>query len=83
MQIRPDQMEPFQHQSQQAFEERLTAHIRERYGACLVMTSEGVFQVSELTEDCVLNMIVESINRARAYGLTWESSTAAYTVSCT
>jgi hypothetical protein len=79
MKIRPEQMKSFHYHIQLAFEERLMTHIRERYGTLTMRTSQGDFQISQLSDDCVLAMIRLSIKRALAYGITWESSTAAYT----
>lgn len=79
MKIRPKQMDVLDDYGRQSFEKRLAEHVRTHYAARPVGTSAGVFQVSELPMDCLLAMVRHSIERARGYGITWESAAAAYT----
>lgn len=78
MEIRPEQMAALDKTSQESFEARLIRHIRTKYASVAIGTTAGNIAVSELSGDCLAGMVHHGISRALAYGLTWESSIAAY-----
>ena len=73
MVIRRDQMDAFDGYAQGNFEQRLAEHVRTRYADRPVGTSAGACPVSGLSADCLLQMVRYSIDKAREYGITWES----------
>jgi len=76
--IRREQMAAFDDASQEEFERRLAEHVRTCFAASSIDTSAGDFALSGLSAECVRAMVRHSIQKAKGYGLTWESSIAAY-----
>lgn len=77
--LRAEQIEKFDEYSRKGFEERLARHVRMRYADVRVSMPAGVFPVSELPAECLAAMVRQSIEKARQYGISWESATASFT----
>lgn len=78
MLIRAEQMNAFETAAEEKFERRLAAHLRENYGAAVVRLPDSELTVGELPEDVLLSLVKNSIERARQYELTFESSISAF-----
>jgi hypothetical protein len=73
-------MEALARQSERDFENRLVEHVRTRRGKLKVPTPAGGTAVAELPESEIRQMVRLGIAKARQYGMTWQSSVAAFTV---
>lgn len=79
--VQPHQMEALARQSERDFENRLIEHVRRtRRGQLKVPTPSGAITVAELPESKMREMVRCGIAKARRYGMTWQSSIAAFTV---
>lgn len=76
--IRAEQMSVFQTAAEENFERKLAAHLLANYGAAVVHLPETDSAVGELSEETLHSLVKISIERARSYGLTFESSISAF-----
>lgn len=63
-----------------AFERRVALYLREHHAAEVVTLPEGERAVEDLDDETLLRMARSGIARARAYGMSWESSITAFVV---
>jgi hypothetical protein len=83
--IRAEQMKAFRPAAEAAFERRVAAYLRGEHAAEVVLLPAGEDgvderEVKDLDDETFLKMVRAGIARARAYGLTWESSITAFVV---
>lgn len=78
MLIRAEQMQVFEIAAEDNFAQRLAAHLRENYAAAIIRLPDSESAVGELPEEKLNSLVRVSIERARSYRLTYESSIAAY-----
>ncbi len=76
--IRAEQMAVFQTAAEENFEQRLAAHLRKDYANSVIHLPETDSTVSELSAETLHSLVKISIERARSYGLTFESSISAF-----
>jgi hypothetical protein len=79
-QIREEQMQAFQREADVVFERRLAGEIRARQADTVVRLPGRTLTVRELPEATLQEMVRDGIERARGYGMTFESSLAAFVV---
>ncbi len=77
--IRSQQMEVFESAAQEDFVRRLATHLRENYADSLVRLPDQESVVKELSEETLDSLVKISIERARKYEITFESSISAFT----
>jgi len=80
MEIRKDQLTTFKDRADAQFENRLTAHLSQRHGNLLVYTKPVPRRIRVLSLSELLPLVRVCIDRARRWGMAWESSIAAFTV---
>jgi hypothetical protein len=80
MVVRPKQMAVFAEEANQRFERHLADHLRERHGNLPVHTSTSTMPLKSIEDSDLLALVRECIDKARGWGLTWESSIAAFAV---
>jgi hypothetical protein len=83
--IRPEQLEVFRPVAEAAFERRVIEYLRENHADEVVVLPAGEREKKEIEvkglDDETLNKLVRTgIDRARSYGMTWESSITAFVV---
>jgi hypothetical protein len=76
--IRNEQMAVFEQTAEESFERRLAAHLREDYLTAVVRLPEMESTVSDLPDETLKLLVSVSIERARSYELTFESSISAF-----
>lgn len=76
--IRAEQMDVFRSAAEENFEQRLIRHLRENYADSVVRLPETESPLSELSEETLHSLVKVSIERARSYGLSFESSISAF-----
>lgn len=64
--------------TEENFIRRIAAHIREEYAKSVVKLPDSELAVEELPEDTLHLMVRGAVEKARSYGLTFESSIAAF-----
>jgi len=79
MLIRAEQMSVFELTAEEKFARRLAAHLLENYGQAIVRLPDSESALAELPEEILHSLIKNSIERARRYELTFESSISAFT----
>lgn len=80
LKIRREQIKAFQPVADAAFVRRLAAHVRAEHAEAPVFLPEGETTVELLTDERLHEMVGRGVERARAYGMTWESSITAFVV---
>lgn len=78
--IRAEQMRAFKTAAETAFLRGLVRHLRENHAEEEVVTPAGEFRVEELDDETLLRMAGAGVERARRYGMSWESSLTAFVV---
>ncbi len=79
MQIRAEQMTVFETTAEDNFGRRIARHLLENYGAAIVRQPDvEPLTVDELSSEELDSLVKVSIERARRYGLTYESSISAF-----
>ena len=71
-------MAEIQTAAEENFERRIAAHLREKYAKTIVSLPDKKLPVDELPEGTLLSLVRTGIERARTYGLSFESSIAAF-----
>jgi len=80
LKIRSEQIEAFQPVSDQQFARRVVDQLRSKHPEIIVRLLPGPTLVNRIPEDRLLIMVEQGIERARSYGLTWESSITGFVV---
>jgi predicted NAD-dependent protein-ADP-ribosyltransferase YbiA (DUF1768 family) len=78
--IRPEQFEVFQPVAEAAFVRRVTEHLREHHAEAVVQLPNEVILVKQLSDERLRGLVEGAIERARGYGMDWESSVTAFVV---
>jgi len=78
MLIRAEQMTVFEATAEEKFARRLTVHLLENYPTAVVRLPDTESAVNELPAETLHSLVIVSIERARSYGLTFESSISAF-----
>jgi hypothetical protein len=78
LKIFPEQMEAFSAVADELLLRRVVDHLREKYGDTVVQLPSGLLIVSEIGEDELKTIVGTGISRARCYGLSHESTLAAF-----
>lgn len=77
--IRSAQMEVFESAAEEDFVRRLGTHLRENYANSMVRLPDKEAAVKELDEENLRKLVEKSIEHARFYTLSFESSISAFT----
>lgn len=78
--IRNEQMSVIEAVAQEKFVRRIAAHLLKEYSkAVVILPDDKKFTVDELPEETLYDLVRTGMERARRYGLTFESSIAAFT----
>jgi hypothetical protein len=80
LRIRKTQLHVFQAAADAEFEWRVAEHLRVEHPDAGVRLPEGGALLSEIPEGRLLELVRGGIARARAYGMTWQSSITAFVV---
>ena len=78
LKIRPEQIRAFQPVADAEFVERLAVHVRAEHADAPVFLPEGETTVGLLTDERLHEMVRRGVERARSYGITWESTLGAF-----
>ena len=78
MLISSEQMTTFQQSAEDNFVRRIAEHLREEYPKTIVILPDDKSAVDELSEERLHSLVRCGIERARIYGLSFESSIAAF-----
>jgi len=78
MMIRSGQIDVFNEEAQQAFEQRLLDYLRERYGRTPVPTVGGDVPLSKLPNAILEKMVAYGVRKAERYGLRKQPQLAAF-----
>lgn len=78
MLIRAEQMNVFEATAEENFARRLTAHLLENYPTAAVRLPDTESAIGELPDETLHSLVKVCIERARSYGLTFESSISAF-----
>jgi hypothetical protein len=78
--IRREQFSVFDQVTEAAFIRRVVEHLAEEHSDTLVKTSVAESTLRELPGADLHEMVRRGVERARAYGLTWESSLTSFVV---
>lgn len=79
MLIRKEQMSVFQKLAEVEFARRLSAHLREKHPETVVRLPDKEATVSALTDEELNELVNISIKRAQKFGISYESTIAAFT----
>lgn len=79
MLIRAEQMSAFENAAEEKFARRIAVHLLENYASAIVRLPNSESAVAELPEETLHSLVENSIERARRYELTFESSISAFT----
>jgi hypothetical protein len=74
MRIRSEQMDAFRQQADEVFINGIEEHLLEEAAETIVRLPLHTCTIEEVPSDILRQMIQNGINRARNYGLTWEST---------
>src|SRR5262245_49764310 len=80
LKIRPEQLEVFRPAAEAGLAGRLAAHLKERHGEEVAKISGSGWSVKQIPDEILSRMAQHGFDRARRYGLGWESSLAAFVV---
>lgn len=80
LKIRPEQLEAFQPVADAGFVRRLSDYLRREHPDIAVRTPSGVLKMNQIPAKTIEWMVQTGIARGRRYGLSWESSLAAFVV---
>jgi hypothetical protein len=80
LKVRKEQIEAFKPQAEASFVSKVVDYLRENHADVLVQFPEEASPVKEISEERLREMARNGIARARAYGMTWESSITAFVV---
>jgi hypothetical protein len=78
--IRQQQLGALQPIAEAALVRKIARHILTNHGDSIVRCSSGTFTIAQAPNDVVEELIRAGIRSARRYGLSWESSLAAFVV---
>lgn len=73
-------MTVFQESAEESFRQRLSAHLLEQYPKTTVRLPDKESAIEELSDETLHLLVGGNIERARSYGLNYESSIAAFSV---
>jgi hypothetical protein len=80
LKIRPEQMDSFAETAQAAFVRRVAVYLREKHSEVIVELPDATLAVKQIPEDMLCEMARRGVERAREYGMAWESSITAFVV---
>lgn len=80
LKIRPEQMQAFQPSAEASFERRVVEYIKTHQAEVVVQLTTGTFTVSQIADATLTEMVRRGIKRARAYGMTWQSTITSFVV---
>lgn len=76
--IRQNQMDTFDASAEQAFRARIADYLRQRHSESVIQFDGRHASVWELDEKTLIDLVGVGLARARAHGLTWQSSLNAF-----
>lgn len=76
--VRDEQMTVFEESAEQDFVQRLAGHLRKNYADAIVRLAESESTLAELPEEKLHSLVEFSIEKARSYEMTFESSISAF-----
>lgn len=76
--IRQNQIDTFDSSAERAFRARIAAYLRQRHSGSVIRFDGRHASVRELDERTLRDLIGVGLTRARAHGLTWQSSLNAF-----
>jgi hypothetical protein len=80
LKIRTEQIQAFQPLAEEGFEWRVVDYIKTSHAQVSIQLLTGRFTVSQLPDATLHTMVREGIRRARAYGMTWQSTITSFVV---
>lgn len=80
LRIRSEQIEAFQPVADAQFVRRIVEHLRNKQATLVVRLTSGPTLIFRLSDARLHKMVEDGVVRARAYGLTWESSLTGFVV---
>jgi hypothetical protein len=80
LRIRREQFEVFQAVAEAAFVRRVVEHLREHHADVVIQLPNEVRLIKQITDRRLYRMAQAGINRAREYGMDWESAVTAFVV---
>src|SRR5258708_7547093 len=78
LRIRHEQLKVFQPVTEAAFEERVIEYLRAEHAEAVVELSTGTVTLAELPDEPLRQTVRARLERARAYGMTWESTLTSF-----
>lgn len=78
--IRPEQLEAFRPAADAAFLQQVVDYVRDEHDDQAVQLTSGAFTVAQLPDDVLRELVRCGFERARAYGMTWESSITTFVI---
>jgi hypothetical protein len=78
LRMRPEQLQVIQHVAEASFVNRLADHLTAKHADAVVRLPRRTTTVKELPLEELKGLVRNGIGRARAYGLTWESSVGGF-----
>jgi hypothetical protein len=80
LRMRPEQLQVFQPVAETNFVNRIVDHLTAKHAAVVVRLGQQSTTVKQLPTEVLQGLVRQGIARARAYGLTWESSVGGFVV---
>jgi hypothetical protein len=78
--IRPEQLEVFKPVAEVAFRRRVVDYLQENHPQVAVQLPNGITTINQIPEEIIHKMVENGIEKARSYGMTWESSLTSFVV---
>ncbi len=78
--IRPEQMEAFKATAEAAFVRRVASYLRAKHGEVIVELPSATLAVKQISDERLCEIVRKGVERAREYGMTWESTLTAFVV---
>jgi hypothetical protein len=80
LRMRPEQLRVFQPVAEANFVNRIVDHLVAKHAELVVRLPQQNTTVQQLPEEVLKGLVRKGIARARAYGLTWESTVGSFVV---
>ncbi len=80
LKIRDEQMAAFEETAEAAFAKSTVAYLRENHADTIVQLPSGKCKVAHLPDEVIYEMVWDSFQKAKAYGIDWQSTLRSFTV---
>src|SRR5882762_6741284 len=78
--IRNDQIQSFDNVADEMFVDRVSQYLREHHADTAIQLPEAASTVQDLNDETLHDLVCHGITRAREYGISYESTLAAFVV---